>query len=99
RRVILSVGRPDGGGRADRVISALPDLGRDYELVVVGCGGARRRLQARARDLLVSEQVRVLGGVSDAVLHSWLRTAVVVVALTDADHGGLPLLEAACAGV
>ena len=99
RRVILSAGLPDVRGRADRVISALPDLGPGYELVVVGCGGARRRLVARARDLLVSEQVRFVDGVSDAVFHRWLHTAAVVVALTDADTSGVAMMEAACAGV
>ncbi len=99
RRVIVSVGRADGSGRADRAISALPALGPGYELVVVGCGGARRRLQACARDLLVSERVRILDRVSEAVLHSWLRTASVVLALSAADTGGLTLMEAACAGV
>jgi glycosyltransferase involved in cell wall biosynthesis len=98
RRVILSVGRADGSGGADRVISALPDLGRDYEVVVVGCGGARHRLHARARDLLVSERVRILARVSDAALHSWLRTASVVLVLADADAGRLTLMQAACAG-
>lgn len=99
RRVILSIGRADGRGRADRAISALPALGPEYELVVVRTGNACRRLEACADDLLVSERVRVLGRVSDAVLHAWLRTASVVLALSDADNGGLTLMEAACAGV
>jgi glycosyltransferase involved in cell wall biosynthesis len=99
RRVIVSVGRADGNGRADRAISALPALGAGYELVVIGSGGARRRLQACARNLLVSEQVRILDRVGQDVVHSWLRTASVVLALSPADTGGLTLMEAACAGV
>jgi glycosyltransferase involved in cell wall biosynthesis len=99
RRVIVSVGRADGNGRADRAISALPALGSGYELVVIGSGGARRRLQACAHDLLVSEQVRILDRVGQDVMHSWLRTASVVLALSPADTGGLTLMEAACAGV
>lgn len=99
RRVIVSVGRADGLGRADRAISALPALGEGYELVVVGSGGARRRLQACARDLLVADQVRILDRVSDAVLHSWMRTANVVLALSPAETSGLTMMEAACVGV
>jgi len=99
RRVIVSVGRADGSGRADRAISALPALGEGYELVVIGSGGARRRLQACARDLQVSDRVRILDRVSEAVLHSWLRTASVALALSTADTGGLAMMEAACVGV
>ncbi len=99
RRVIVSVGRADGGGRADRAISALPALGDGYELVVIGSGGARRRLQACARDLLVSDRVRILDRVSEDVLHSWLRTASVVLALSPADTDGVTMMEAACVGV
>jgi glycosyltransferase involved in cell wall biosynthesis len=98
RRVIVSVGRADGSGRADRAISALPALGAGYELVVVGSGGARRRLQACASDLQVSDRVRILDRVSEGVLHSWLRTASVVLALSPADTGGLTMMEAACVG-
>ncbi len=99
RRVIVSVGRADGLGRADRAISALPALGAGYELVVIGSGGARRRLQACARDLLVTDQVRILDRVSEGVLHSWMRTASVVLALSPAETGGLTMMEAACVGV
>jgi len=99
RRVILSIGRADGAGGADRAVSALPALGPGYELVVVRCGSARRRLRACAEDLQVSEQVRILDRVSDAVLHSWLRTANVVLALGDEDSEGTMLMECACAGV
>jgi glycosyltransferase involved in cell wall biosynthesis len=99
RRVIVSVGRADGSGRADRAISALPALGSGYELVMLRCGSARRRLQASADDLLVTDQVRIMGSVSDATLHRWLRTASVVLVLGERDTGGLTLMEAACAGV
>ncbi|MGO8907173.1 MAG: glycosyltransferase family 4 protein [Solirubrobacteraceae bacterium] len=99
RRVILSVGRSSGSGRADQAISALPALGRGYELVVADSANAGRRLQASARDLLVSDQVRILDRPSEGVLHSWLRTASVVLTLSEADSCELTLMEAACAGV
>jgi glycosyltransferase involved in cell wall biosynthesis len=97
RRVILSVGHARGRGRADLAISALPALGPGYELVVVRPGAAHRRLRACAEDLQVSDQVRILGNVSDGVLHRWLRTASVVIALGQ-DPDGLNLMEAAAAG-
>ena len=98
RRVIVSVGRADGLGRADRAVSTLPALGADYELVVIGSGGARRRLQACARDLRVTDRVRILDRVSEGVLHSWMRTASVVLALSPSDTDGLTMMEAACVG-
>jgi glycosyltransferase involved in cell wall biosynthesis len=95
---IVTLGPLESGKRIDRVISALPDLGPKYELVIVGRGRERRALRAHAANLGVADRIRFAGPVDDAALFRWLRTADVVVAVADDAMSGGTLLEAACAG-
>ena len=96
--VILAIGPLRRSRRIDRAIAALPSLDQVFRLVVVGDGSTRHRLEAHARDLRVSRRVRFAGATSDSVLHRWLRTARVVVALADEANSGRQLLEALAAG-
>jgi glycosyltransferase involved in cell wall biosynthesis len=70
-----------------------------YQLVVAGAGPALRSLQAYAADLEISSRVRFVGPVQEAEIYRWLRTAKVVVAVSEQETSGSLLLEAACAGV
>jgi glycosyltransferase involved in cell wall biosynthesis len=95
---IVTLGPLERGKRIDRVISTLPDLGPGFQLVVVGHGPERRPLGAHAANLGVGRQLRFVGGVDDAMLFRWLRTADVVVNMSDESMSGGSLLEAASAG-
>jgi glycosyltransferase involved in cell wall biosynthesis len=97
--VVLAVGRLERYKRVDRAIAAMAGLGRTFELVVVGHGPARRRLEAYASDLQVASRVRFVGRVSDADLYRWLRTASALVSLAEQPTSGLEVIEAAAAGV
>ncbi|HMJ37318.1 MAG TPA: glycosyltransferase family 4 protein [Baekduia sp.] len=96
--VVLTVGRLERRKRVDRAIAAMASLPPMFELVVVGDGHARRRLMGHAADLAVSSRVRFAGPVADAELHRWLRTARLVVALSEEEAFGLQVLEGIAAG-
>ena len=72
--------------------------GPGYQLIVIGRGPERRSLAAHAANLGVTQQVGFVGPVEDETLFRWLRTADVVVNMSDESMSGGSLLEAACAG-
>lgn len=96
--VVLAADRLDRFTGVGRAIAAMPSLGREFRLVVVGDGPARGRLSALAADLRVSSRVQFVGVVPDAVLYRWLRTARVVVALPAERGSGLQVTEGRAAG-
>jgi glycosyltransferase involved in cell wall biosynthesis len=96
--LVLTVGRLLGHKRVDRAIAAMAGLVPAFELVVVGDGLARRRLEAYAADLQVSARVRFAGRASDAELNRWLNTARLVVTLSEQEAFGLQVLEGVAAG-
>jgi glycosyltransferase involved in cell wall biosynthesis len=96
--VVLAVGCVERCERVERTIAAMAGLDDRFRLVIVGDGPAIRRLRRYAADLRVSERVDFVGAVSVAVLYRWLRTARVLVTLSDADASALSLLEALTAG-
>jgi glycosyltransferase involved in cell wall biosynthesis len=96
--VVLTGGRLERHKRVDRAIAAMASLDPALRLVVVGEGPVRHRLQAHAADLNVSSRVEFVGSVPDAELYRWLRTARVLLALTEQDASGLQVTEAMSAG-
>jgi glycosyltransferase involved in cell wall biosynthesis len=96
--VVLTVGRLERRKRVDRAIAAMAGLAPAFELVVIGDGSAHRRLVGHAADLQVSSRVRFTGPVSDGDLHRWLRTARLVVTLSEQEAFGLQVLEGVAAG-
>ena len=96
--LVLTVGRLLCHKRVDRAIAAMAGLVPAFELVVVGDGLARRRLEAYAADLQVSARVRFAGRASDAELNRWFNTARLVVTLSEQEAFGLQVLEGIAAG-
>lgn len=97
-RVVLSVGRLEAYKQINRLLLALPHLPGAYRLVIIGEGAERTRLQQLVDSLGLGERVRLLGHVSASVLHSWYRTADVVVSMSLHEAFGITLLEGAAAG-
>jgi glycosyltransferase involved in cell wall biosynthesis len=84
--------------RTERLIAAMAGLGPQFRLVIPGGGPAARRLHRYADDLKVSERVDFVGYLDPVLHYRWLRTARVVVTLTEGESSGSELLEALAAG-
>ncbi|WP_051967228.1 glycosyltransferase family 4 protein [Kitasatospora mediocidica] len=100
---VLSVGRLERYKRVDRLIEAFARLGTGTDtggaqLVVIGSGPDRERLEAVAEHCGAAPRVRFLGRVSDQELRRWLRTAAVLGSLSEHEAYGLAPAEALAAG-
>ncbi len=100
KKFLLSVGRLDRVKRGDFLLSALPHLPEDLQLVFVGPdAGWGRRWQRHAIDLRVAGRTKFISQVSDDDLQLAYRASQAVVMASA--YEGLPtvLLEAMAAGV
>ncbi|HUW78542.1 MAG TPA: glycosyltransferase family 4 protein [Candidatus Nanopelagicaceae bacterium] len=92
RRLIMTVGRLVPRKGQDRLIEALPEIRKrisDVGLVVVGEGPYRTRLEAKVRDLNLSDHVRMVGRVPLAELPTYLNAAQVFAMPSRSRLGGL----------
>ncbi|MEC3980061.1 glycosyltransferase family 4 protein [Amycolatopsis sp. H20-H5] len=97
-RTILSLGRLEPYKRVAVLLHALPDLPSDAQLVVVGDGSQLDELRKLTRELGIADRVRFTGPISTAEVHRWLRTARVLVSLSEHEAFGMAPVEAAAAG-
>ena len=99
--VMLTASRLATWKRVDRAIRALPKI-RSWLpgalLLVVGDGEERARLDALARELGVSANVRFAGAVPQADVMRYMHAADVFLAIADLSNVGNPLLEAMACG-
>jgi glycosyltransferase involved in cell wall biosynthesis len=97
-KTILAVGRLEDYKQTDRLLTALPLLPPEYELVVIGNGPLRPRIEQLAAELGVRARLRLLGHVAQPELMAWYRSADVFVSLSRHESFGMTLLEGAAAG-
>ncbi len=103
--LFLSVGRLEGYKGTGDVFAALAALARDRELpprwawAVVGEGPERRALEARVRRAGLTENVRLLGRLSEPLLHALYASADVFVHATRYEGSSLVTLEAMAHGL
>jgi glycosyltransferase involved in cell wall biosynthesis len=98
RRTILAVGRLEAYKQTDRLVRALPFLPPEYELVVVGNGPLRPRIELLAQQLGQRDRLRLLGHLPESELLAWYRSADVFASLSRHESFGLTVLEGAVAG-
>jgi glycosyltransferase involved in cell wall biosynthesis len=97
--VVLALGRLERYKRVDRTLAAMARLRHRAQLVVVGDGPARPRLERRAAALgLAREEVRFVGRVDDHDVRRWLSTARVLVTLSEIEAFGLTVVEGLVSG-
>jgi phosphatidylinositol alpha-mannosyltransferase len=94
---ILFVGRLSEQKRVDVLLDAFARLDTEAELVIVGEGPLREKLEAQARALGVSERTRFLGARDDVPV--LLRDAWVFALPSAAEGASNALLEAMASGV
>ena len=90
---VLAIGRLEPYKRVDRVVDAFGRLASPGQLVVIGDGPDRARLERSA-----GPGVRFAGRVNDDDLARWLRTARGVVSLSAHEAFGLVAAEGVAAG-
>jgi len=98
RKTILAAGRLEPYKQTDRLVAALPQLPPEYEVVVIGNGPLRPRLEQLATQLGQRERLRLLDHLPEPELLAWYRSADVFVSLSRRESFGLTVLEAAVAG-
>lgn len=96
--VVLSLGRLDSYKRVDRTMEAMTRLRQPAQLVVVGDGPMRPRLERLAAQLGLSDAVHFVGRVDDHEVHRWLATSSVVVTLSEIEAFGLTVVEGLVTG-
>jgi glycosyltransferase involved in cell wall biosynthesis len=97
RPVVLCVGRLEGYKRVDVLIEAASRWRSSAELVVVGDGPDRPRLEALAHTL--NAPVRFCGRVDDGTLARWWATTDVLAAASEQESFGLTVAQAITAGI
>lgn len=92
RPLIVTVGRLVPRKGQDRLIEALPEIRKrvkDASLVIVGEGPYRATLEAKVRELGLSEHVRMVGRIPQAQLPQYLCAANVFAMPSRSRFGGL----------
>lgn len=106
--MILHVGRQVAMKGTVYVIRAFARLAQqipDVELVIIGDGPLRKRMQSLAQSLGLAERIRFLGALPHQQVMTWMRKAAMLVlpsvrTRTGRNEGlGMVLLEAAATGV
>ena len=95
---IVSLGRLEPYKSVAELVRVMPQIPAPTQLVIIGEGSARPSLEKLVVELGLSDRVRFTGFVATDVMHRWLRTAQVLVSLSDHEAFGMVPLEAVCAG-
>lgn len=98
RPVVLVSGRLEAYKHPVAGVDALSLLPADVTLKITGDGPERRALEQRIRELQLTDRAELLGRVSDGDLRRWMRTASVLVSMSEHEAYGIVLLEALAAG-
>jgi glycosyltransferase involved in cell wall biosynthesis len=97
-KVVLAAGGIAPYKQVDRIALAVERLPEDHELVILGDGSGRRRIERLVADRGLKGRVRCLGHVPEPELRRWLSTAAVVVSMSRLESYGLTLYEGLAAG-
>jgi glycosyltransferase involved in cell wall biosynthesis len=96
--VVLVVGRLERYKNVDLVLDAFGSISANANLVIVGEGPDRARLETYASDRASGRPIRFTGKISDDLLHQLLARANLVVAASDHEAFGLSVAEGLAAG-
>lgn len=95
---LLVLGRLEGYKRVDRTLEAFGRTTVHGQLVIIGDGPDRSRIEALVAANPRSTAIRLLGQVADPSVHRWLRTCRALVSMSEHEAFGLVAVEAAAGG-
>ena len=97
---IVVVGRVAALKRTGLVVEAFQRLARPgTQLVVVGDGPDRKRIEASCRSGAAGASVRFVGSVTTPELHRWLKTGTLLVSASSEEAFGMASVEASSCGM
>jgi glycosyltransferase involved in cell wall biosynthesis len=96
--LVLVSGRLEAYKHPVAAVDALSLLPAGVTLKITGDGPERAALEHRIRQLRLTDRAQLLGRVSDDDLRRWMRTARVLVSMSEHEAYGIVLLEALAAG-
>lgn len=96
--LILYAGRIEKYKNIHFVIEAMKYLPSKNHFYIIGDGLYRRNFEKMIARLNLSDRVKILGSVSDAEMHKWIKTCSVFVNLSEIEAFGITVLEALAAG-
>ncbi len=94
----LCVGRLEPYKRFADVIRCFADVAPPARLVIIGGGSQHDELRSLVGELEIGDRVQLCGQVDTDIVRRWLRTATVVVSMSEHEAFGMVPLEAAAAG-
>ena len=97
KKILLAVSRLVRGKRVDRTIKAMPEVVKGYsdvELLVIGDGGERKKLENLAEELEVEGYIKFLGALPHQDLKNYYNLADIFISMYNVSNVGNPLLEA-----
>jgi glycosyltransferase involved in cell wall biosynthesis len=96
--IVLVVGRLERYKNVDLIVNAFGSISTDANLVIVGQGPDRARLESYANERAPDRSIHFTGRISDELLHHLLAKANLVVAASDHEAFGLSVAEGLAAG-
>jgi glycosyltransferase involved in cell wall biosynthesis len=96
--LVLVVGRLERYKNVDLVVDAFGSIAAEAELVIIGEGPDRARLEHYVNDRAPDRSIRFTGKISDELLNHLLAQASLVVAASDHEAFGLSVAEGLSAG-
>jgi glycosyltransferase involved in cell wall biosynthesis len=100
-KTILALSRLVEWKRVDRLITAMPDILKEFPwatALIVGDGDDREKLEYLSKKLGIQDYVKFAGAVDHRDIGQFLNAADLFVSLYELSNVGNPILEALCCG-
>lgn len=101
KKILLTVSRLENWKRVDRIITAMPEIVKKYQdvmLLIIGNGMERKNLENFTEKLNVGNYIKFLDALPHNELKKYYNLADFFVSLYDLSNVGNPLLEALSCG-
>lgn len=97
-RLILYVGRLEKYKNIHLAIQAMPHLSSQYNLMIIGDGPYKAKLQGLIKRSRIADRVQILSGLSNEEVYQWYKTSDTVINLSSQEAFGITVIEGLAAG-